>query len=106
MRVARSIGGRGEPSKSAKVYETGREHGRDESSKCKKQLFHLLPQSVAYEIAVFLASSTSGSSDGIFTAPRVTFDTPLEYVQAQYVVRGGLTWSEFSLVEYVIDDVR
>jgi len=56
MRVARSIGGRGEPSKSAKVYGSGRKHGRGESSKCKMHVFNLLPQSVAYEIAVFLAS--------------------------------------------------
>ena len=63
MRVARSIGGSGEPVKSVRFYKSERVHERNEGSRCKNQEFNLLPQSVAYEIAVFLAFCTAGSSD-------------------------------------------
>ena len=63
MRVARSIGGSGEPIESAKSL--GKCYGTQGNggNKCKDEKFNLLPQSVAYEIAVLLAFWTDGSSD-------------------------------------------
>lgn len=56
MSVARSIGGRGEPEKSVKVSRTEGLNEEDERISSGEQEVNLLPQSVAYEMAVFLAS--------------------------------------------------
>ena len=65
MRVARSIGGSGEPIESVKVCGSGNAYKRYKDMQYKKQEVNLLPQSVAYEMAVFLASWAAWSLDGM-----------------------------------------